>query len=219
MTPFSDLFHALDPVSFQPVMARPVAGFARGLDDVIAIDGKVFRQSFASSMIRKDALTMVRTFAAEARLVFGQIVVRETSNEITAMPALLDLEGRIVTADAMHTQRATAKTISLTRCTARIPRGLRRRSRHHGPCQEKRAAVETERRPPLDLVDRRPVVPVPSCANMIALIDHADHLGPENLGQKNRFSLTKRRNENALRPVAGGRKRSGQDQLRGRPCR
>lgn len=112
---FSDLFHALDPVSFQPVMARLVAGFARELDDVIAIDGKVLRQSFTSSMTRKDALTMVQAFAAEARLVLGQIAVREKSNEINAMPALLDLldlEGRIVTDDAMHTQRATAKTIS-----------------------------------------------------------------------------------------------------------
>ena len=57
---------------------------------------------------------MVQAFAVEARLVLGQVAVREKSNEITAMPTLLDLldlDGRIVTADAMHTQRATAKTI------------------------------------------------------------------------------------------------------------
>lgn len=112
---FSDLFNALDPATFQPVMQRLVEGFARDLDDVIAIDGKVLRQSFTSSTNRKDALTIVQAFAVEARLVLGQIAVREKSNEITAMPALLellDLKGRIVTADAMHTQRATAKTIS-----------------------------------------------------------------------------------------------------------
>lgn len=111
---FSDLFNALDPASFQPVMQRLVEGLARDLEDVIAIDGKVLRRSFTSATNRKNALTMVQAFAVDARLVLGQIAVREKSNEITAMPALLDLldlDGRIVTADAMHTQRATAKTI------------------------------------------------------------------------------------------------------------
>lgn len=110
---FSDLFNALDPASFQPVMQRLVEGFARDLEDVIAIDGKALRRSFTRAG-RKDALMMVQAFAVEARLVLGQVAVREKSNEITAMPALLDLldlEDRIVTSDAMHTQRATAKTI------------------------------------------------------------------------------------------------------------
>lgn len=110
---FSDLFNALDPASFQPVMQRLVEGFARDLKDVIAIDGKALRRSFRNAN-RKDALMMVQAFAVDARVVLGQIAVREKSNEITAMPALLDLldlKGRIVTADAMHTQRKTAKTI------------------------------------------------------------------------------------------------------------
>lgn len=110
---FSDLFNALDPASFHPVMQRLVENFASDLEDVIAIDGKALRRSFRNAN-RKDALMMVQAFAVDARLVLGQVAVREKSNEITAMPALLDLldlEGRIVTADAMHTQRETAKTI------------------------------------------------------------------------------------------------------------
>jgi predicted transposase YbfD/YdcC len=46
--------------------------------------------------------------------VLGQIAVDEKSNEITALPellALLDVKGRIITADAMHTQRSTAKAV------------------------------------------------------------------------------------------------------------
>ena len=43
--------------------------------------------------------------------MLGQIAVDEKLNEISAMPALLDLDGRIVTADAMHTQRGTVGAI------------------------------------------------------------------------------------------------------------
>lgn len=57
----------------------------------------------------------MQAFATEARLVLGQVKVDGKSNEIAAMPQLLEmlaLKGRIVTADAMHTQSATAGTIT-----------------------------------------------------------------------------------------------------------
>ncbi|MGR3661986.1 MAG: ISAs1 family transposase, partial [Paracoccaceae bacterium] len=118
---FSDLFNALDPKSFQPVMQRLLADFARnlggGYDPVIAIDGKALRRSFDKASGKSPlhlVQDLVQAFAAEARLVLGQVAVDQKSNEITAIPellALLDVKGRIITADAMHTQRATSKAV------------------------------------------------------------------------------------------------------------
>ncbi len=110
---FSDLFNALDPANFQQAMLRLAEGFARELGGVIAIDGKCLRRSFDRAS-GTSPLHLVQAFATQARLVLGQIAVDEKSNEISAMPALLellDLDGRIVTADAMHTQRGTAGAI------------------------------------------------------------------------------------------------------------
>ena len=53
-------------------------------------------------------LHLVQAFASEAKLVLGQVRVSDKSNEITA---LLDINGRNVTVDAMHTQRSTAEAI------------------------------------------------------------------------------------------------------------
>ena len=111
---FSDLFNALDPGTFQSVMLRLTEGFADQLGEVIAVDGKSLRHSFDRAK-KQSALHLVQAFAAEARLVLGQVAVDEKSNEITALPALLNmlsLKGRIVTADAMHTQRTTAETVT-----------------------------------------------------------------------------------------------------------
>ena len=110
---FSDLFNALDPKSFQQVMARLLGDFARNLEGVIAIDGKTLRRSFCRAS-GKSPLHLVQAFAAQARLVLGQAAVDGKSNEITALPellSLLDVKGRIITADAMHTQRATAEAV------------------------------------------------------------------------------------------------------------
>ena len=110
---FSDLFNALDPKPFQAAMQRLVAGFAGELGGVIAIDGKAVRRSFDRAA-NKSPLHLVQAFAVEARLLLGQVAVDAKSNEIAAMPVLLemlDLKGRIVTADAMHTQRETARTV------------------------------------------------------------------------------------------------------------
>ena len=79
-----------------------------------AIDGKVLRRSFADAASRSPPHP-VQAFASEARLVLGQVRAAGKSNEITALPALLEmlaLKGRIVTADAMHTQRETARAVT-----------------------------------------------------------------------------------------------------------
>lgn len=82
--------------------------------DIVAIDGKTLRRSFdrASS---KTAIHMVSAWANRNRLVLGQVKVDDKSNEITAIPKLLqmlDLTGATVTIDAMGCQKEIAKVIS-----------------------------------------------------------------------------------------------------------
>ena len=79
-----------------------------------SIDGKALRRSFAAAAARSP-LHSGQAFSTEARLMLGQVRVEAKSNEIAALPALLGmlaLKGRIVTADAMHTQRTTAATVA-----------------------------------------------------------------------------------------------------------
>ena len=112
---FSALFRFLDPDSLGRALVRLAADWSRRLGpDVIAIDGKTLRRSFEDASSRSP-LHVVNAFAAGARLALGQVRVDGKSNEITAMPALLellDIEGMTVTADAMHTQRDTAKRVT-----------------------------------------------------------------------------------------------------------
>jgi len=80
---------------------------------VIAIDGKTLRGSFDTAS-SSTATHMVSAFATEARLVLAQQKVDDKSNEITAIPKLLDLlnlEGQIVMIDAMGCQTAIAEKI------------------------------------------------------------------------------------------------------------
>ena len=111
---FSRLFRLIDPDSLHTALVRLFSSLARGLGTrVVAIDGKTVRRSFEEAS-KRSALHVVNAFAAEARLTLGQVRVDGKSNEIKAMPALLellDITGLTVTADAMHTQRATAEAI------------------------------------------------------------------------------------------------------------
>lgn len=80
---------------------------------MIAIDGKSLRKSFDKAT-EQSAIHMVSAFATTSKLVLGQEKVHEKSNEITAIPKLLDLlaiEGSIVSIDAMGTQKKIAKKI------------------------------------------------------------------------------------------------------------
>jgi len=133
---FSRLFRQLDPEAFRAAFRRFMAGFpeqcrnlapgavpagaassagAAGVvaAGVVAIDGKVLRRSFDRAS-GKSALHMVSAWGCEQRLVLAQVATDAKSNEITAVPALLrllSLQGTIVTADALHCQRATARQI------------------------------------------------------------------------------------------------------------
>ena len=75
--------------------------------EVIAIDGKNLKGSYDRQSGSK-ALHFVSAWASEHRLVLAQTKVQDKSNEITAIPALLELlniQGCIITLDAMGTHR------------------------------------------------------------------------------------------------------------------
>ena len=75
------------------------------------MDGKTIR---GSASTRHGAYHVVSAFAAENQLVLGEVCVAEKSNEIEAVPELLDMvdvSGAIVTADAMSCQKAVAAKI------------------------------------------------------------------------------------------------------------
>ncbi len=82
------------------------------LPPVVAVDGKTLRRSHDRSA-GKSAIHMVNAWCTENSVVLGQLKTDEKSNEITAVPALLrllDIEGRLVTADAMSCQKDIAIT-------------------------------------------------------------------------------------------------------------
>jgi predicted transposase YbfD/YdcC len=108
-----DILAALDAEQFQRCFAAWVAAITGMPEGVIAIDGKTSRRSGSKSK-GKAAIHLVSAFAAHRRLVLGQVKVAEKSNEIIAIPKLLDLltvEGAIITIDAMGCQREIARKI------------------------------------------------------------------------------------------------------------
>jgi predicted transposase YbfD/YdcC len=110
---FSRLFRQLDPEKFRAVFQRFMSRFAVQCQGVIAIDGKVLRRSFDKAG-GKSPLHMVSAWGCEQRMVLAQIATDAKSNEITAVPKLLEmlsLKGTIVTVDALNCQRSIAEQI------------------------------------------------------------------------------------------------------------
>ena len=108
-----DIFAVLDAEAFQSCFVSWVASLSGAPADVIAIDGKTSRRSYQKKGA-KEAIHMVSAFATRQRLVLGQTKVAEKSNEIIAIPKLLgmlEIEGAIVTIDAIGCQREIAKKI------------------------------------------------------------------------------------------------------------
>jgi predicted transposase YbfD/YdcC len=108
-----DIFATLDAQAFQHGFVAWVAALTKAPAEVIAIDGKTLRRPYQKKG-SKEPIHMVSAFAARQRLVMGQVEVSEKSNEIVAIPALLDMmaiEGAVVTIDAMGCQRNIAGKI------------------------------------------------------------------------------------------------------------
>jgi predicted transposase YbfD/YdcC len=108
-----DILATLDAQMFQRCFVSWVAALTGAPAEVIAIDGKTLRRSFQRKG-GKAPIHMVSAFAARQRLVLGQIKVADKSNEIAAIPKLLEMmaiEGAIVTIDAAGCQRNIAEII------------------------------------------------------------------------------------------------------------
>ena len=107
------VMNRIDPDLFAACFSSWVADCWPGQSDLIAIDGKTSRRSHDRKRGQK-ALHLVSAFATTRRLVLGQEAVEEKSNEITAIPALverLDVQGALVSIDAMGCHAAIAETI------------------------------------------------------------------------------------------------------------
>jgi predicted transposase YbfD/YdcC len=111
---FGRVFALLDPQQLTRVLRQFVQTVLGSLEgQTIAIDGKTLRRS-GESTTGKRALHLVSAWATERGVVLGQVATADHSNEITAIPVLLQLlnvRGATVTIDAMGCQKAIAQQV------------------------------------------------------------------------------------------------------------
>ena len=108
------VFMRLKPKSFETMFMRWTDSLgASGGPDTISLDGKTVRGSHDRRNGKK-AIHIVSAWASASQMVLGQVKVDDKSNEITAIPELLDeldIEGDVVTIDSMGCQRSIAQKI------------------------------------------------------------------------------------------------------------
>ena len=111
---FRRVFERINPKVFEQCFRCWVESIVEKTGaQVIPIDGKTIKGSY-DRVLGKTALHLVTAWSSQHRLVLGQVKVADKSNEITAIPALLellDIAGCIITIDAMGTQTAIASQI------------------------------------------------------------------------------------------------------------
>ena len=111
---FGRVFSMVEPEPFARCFTQWVQTVADVTEGkVVAIDGKAVRRSFDKAS-QKGCVHLVNAWVAENRCVLGQVACEEKSNEITAIPQLLEmlaLKGCIVTLDAMGCQKAIVEKI------------------------------------------------------------------------------------------------------------
>ena len=114
---FSRLLRLLDPEAFGRAFAAFAAGFARArqeLPEVVSLDGKALRRAYEKGLAASPPLT-VSAFAAQTRLCLAAASPSEGENEVEAalkVIELIDLDGRLVTADALHCHTRMAEAIT-----------------------------------------------------------------------------------------------------------
>jgi predicted transposase YbfD/YdcC len=110
---FSDVLNRLKPKEFSQAFTQWVSQLGNLKDDIVSIDGKTMRRTLDKAS-GASAIHLVSAWSAKNNLCFGQIKVNEKSNEITAIPLLLDLldiTDATITMDAMGCQFAIADKI------------------------------------------------------------------------------------------------------------
>jgi predicted transposase YbfD/YdcC len=109
-----DLFQRMNPKQLQESFLSWINALVRITGgEIIAVDGKTLRRSYDKGD-GKGAIHMVSAWAVKNRVVLGQVKTEEKSNEITAIPELLemlDIENGVVTIDAMGCQKEIASQI------------------------------------------------------------------------------------------------------------
>ena len=109
---FSRVFRLIAPEPFEAAFAKFTAAFAGALKGVVAIDGKALRGAYERGR-KATPLHLVNVWAAEAKLAIGQRLSPGRNEVLGAQQALalLNLQGCIVTADALHCRADTARAI------------------------------------------------------------------------------------------------------------
>ena len=113
---FSRVFRLLEPDAFERAFRRFMAAFAKAnkldLSGVVAVDGKALRRAYERGG-KTSPLHLVNVFAVDARMALAQRKApgRDETKGALEVLALLDLEGSIVTADALHCRRGFASMV------------------------------------------------------------------------------------------------------------
>ncbi|MFT6919441.1 MAG: putative transposase YbfD/YdcC [Cognaticolwellia sp.] len=105
---FGRVFSLIDPEQFQVFLSNWIKAIVKK-----AIDGKCLRR-LPDKSSNKSAIYRVSAWSHDNQLTLGQVKVNEKSNEITALPALLeklDITGAVITTDALNTQKNSARII------------------------------------------------------------------------------------------------------------
>lgn len=107
-TTFWNILTSIDPAELDTRLGQWLCTLEGADTDALAIDGKTVKGAWTS---KDRQLHLFSAFAHDSAVVYAQCAVDEKSNEITHVDTLLDqieLDGKVVSADAMHTQRRTA---------------------------------------------------------------------------------------------------------------
>jgi predicted transposase YbfD/YdcC len=110
---FSDVLNRVKPKEFSEAFTKWVSQLGNLKGDIVSIDGKTMRRTLDKAS-GASAIHLISAWSAKNNLCFGQAKVNEKSNEITAIPLLLDLldiKGATITMDAMGCQFAIADKI------------------------------------------------------------------------------------------------------------
>lgn len=107
-TTFWNVLTSIDPADLDALLGQWLCALKGAETGALAIDGKTVKGAWTS---KDRQLHLFSAFAHDSAVVYAQCAVDEKSNEITHVDTLLDeiaLDGKVVSADAMHTQRRTA---------------------------------------------------------------------------------------------------------------
>lgn len=109
---FTNIFNALNPEALEEILTK-LSELIRDRipQEIISFDGQTQRGT-ADKYKKLHGIHLMNAWSADNRICLGQLKVDDKSNEIIAMPKLmdvLDLRGTIITADALNTQKETVK--------------------------------------------------------------------------------------------------------------